>query len=121
MPQFMISVWHASGIQQRPLGSYDSEADMQAAFQAVSTFNESLQAEGAWVYACGLEAPENAVVIDGSADGDPAGSKGPYAEASAHLGGFWVVEAPGPEQARELAARASAACGNRVELRRLQG
>lgn len=121
MPQFMISVWHAPGTQQRPLGPYDSKEDMQAAFQAVSEFNESVQAEGAWVFACGLTAPEESSVVDGTAGGDPTVTRGPYAEASAHLGGLWIVEVPSLGLAREVAARASAACGQRVEVRQLQG
>ncbi|MDI3330347.1 MAG: YciI family protein [Micrococcus sp.] len=121
MPQFMISVWHAPGTQQRALGPYDSEEAMHAAFQAVSEFNESLQAEGAWVFACGLTAPEESSVVDGTNGGEPTVTKGPYAEASAHLGGLWVVEVNVPDQAHELAARASAACGQRVEVRQLQG
>lgn len=121
MPQFMISVWHAPGVQQRPLGPYESEEDMQAAFQAVSEFNESLQAAGVWVFGCGLTAPEESAVVDGTGAGDAVVQSGPYAQAPAHMGGLWVVEAPSREHAQELAARASAACGQRVEVRQLQG
>lgn len=121
MPQFMISVWHAPGTQQQALGPYDSEEAMQAAFQAVSEFNESLQAVGAWVFACGLTAPEESSVVDGTEEGEPTVTRGPYAEASAHLGGLWVVEVTAAEEVHDLAARASAACGQRVEVRQLQG
>ncbi len=121
MPQFMISVWHAPGTQLQPLGPYDSEEAMYAAFQAVSEFNASLQAEGAWVFACGLTAPEESTVVDGTDRGEPTVVPGPMAEASAHLGGLWVVEVTVPDQVHELAARASAACGQRVEVRQLQG
>ncbi|QCU79153.1 hypothetical protein E7744_14205 [Citricoccus sp. SGAir0253] len=120
MPQFMISVWHAPGIQQRPTGPYGSEEEMQAAFQAVGEFNEQLQAEGAWVFACGLDAPELASVVDGRRE-EPRVTQGPLAKSMESMGGFWIVEASGPEQAREIATRASRACGQRVELRPLQG
>lgn len=39
----------------------------------------------------------------------------------AQLGGFWIVEAPDEAAARTLAGEASYACGQPVELRRLQG
>ncbi|MDY6055047.1 hypothetical protein [Micrococcus sp.] len=48
-------------------------------------------------------------------------TQGPLAAADQHLGGFWIVEAAHDDAARALAARASHACGQRVELRRLQG
>jgi hypothetical protein len=121
MPQFMISVWHAPGTQQRPLGPYGSEEDMLAAFQAVGEFNAWLQAEGAWVFACGLSAPEESSVVDGTDGNDPTVTPGPLAEASVHMGGLWVVEAAVLEHAHQLAARASAACGQQVEVRQLQG
>jgi hypothetical protein len=121
MPQFMISVWHAPGTQQRSLGPYESEEDMLAAFQAVSEFNAWLQAEGAWVFACGLSAPEESSVVDMTDGSEPTVTPGPLAEASDHMGGLWVVEVTVLEQAHLLAARASAACGQRVEVRQLQG
>jgi hypothetical protein len=121
MPQFMISVWHAPGTQQRPLGPYDSEEAMLAAFQAVSEFNEFLQAEGAWVFACGLTAPEESFVVHGANGAEPTVMQGPLAEASEHMGGLWVVEVAVAEQVHDVAARASAACGQRVEVRQLQG
>jgi hypothetical protein len=47
--------------------------------------------------------------------------QGPLAEASEHMGGLWVVEVAVAEQVHDVAARASAACGQRVEVRQLQG
>jgi hypothetical protein len=37
------------------------------------------------------------------------------------LGGFWVVEAEDDEAAEALAIEGAQACGNAVEIRRLQG
>ncbi|GAA4759079.1 YciI family protein [Citricoccus nitrophenolicus] len=120
MPQYLISVWHSPGVQHHETGPYESEAAMQDAFQAVGEFNEALQAEGAWVLAGGLVPPEESVVVDGTRGAEPVITDGPFTHAQQHMGGFWVVTAAGPEQAEELAARASKACGNRVELRPFQ-
>lgn len=120
MPQYLMSVWHSPGVQHRETGPYASEEEMRAAFQAVGEFNEALRAEGAWVFAGGLVPPEESVVVDGTAGGDPVITDGPFTHAQQHMGGFWVVSAAGPGQAEELAARASKACGNRVELRPFQ-
>jgi hypothetical protein len=120
MPQYLMSVWHSPGVQHRETGPYESKEAMQAAFQAVGEFNEALQAEGAWIFAGGLVAPDESVVVDGRKGGDPVITDGPFTQAQQYMGGFWVVEAAGPEQAEELAARASKACGTRVELRPFQ-
>ena len=42
---------------------------------------------------------------------------GPFSEAKEQLGGFWVVEAPDLDAALALAARGSAACRTKVEVR----
>lgn len=120
MPQYLLSVWHSPGVQHHATGPYESEEAMRAAFQAVGEFNDYLQAEGAWVLAGGLVPPEESVVVDGTGAGDPVITDGPFTQAQQHMGGFWVVTAAGPERAEELAARASKACGTRVELRPLQ-
>ena len=121
MPQYLLSVWHSPGVQHHETGPYESEEAMQAAFAAVGAFNEALQAEGVWVFAGGLVPPEQSVVVDGTREGEPVITDGPFTQAQQHMGGFWVVEATGPEHAEDLAARASKACGNRVELRPFQG
>lgn len=120
MPQYLLSVWHSPGVQHRETGPYASEEAMQAAFQAVGEFNDALRAEGFWVFAGGLVAPEESIVVDGTQDGAPVVTDGPFTQSQQHMGGFWVVTAAGPEQAEGLAARASKACGTRVEVRPIQ-
>lgn len=43
------------------------------------------------------------------------------AGAPVELGGFWIVEAENDEAAYATAERGQAACGQRLEVRRLQG
>ena len=45
---------------------------------------------------------------------------GPYLETKEVLGGFWIVDVPDLDAALELAAKGSAACQGRVEVRPFQ-
>lgn len=91
-----------------------SGTDEEAA--AIDVFNERLQAEGHWVFAGGLGAPESATVIDHRGD-DIIITDGPFVETKEHVAGFWIWEAPDLDVALELAAAGSKACNRRLEVR----
>lgn len=113
---------HAGG------AAYDSEDAMRLAFERVAAFNDTLQSSDALVTAGGLAPPEEAVTVDATAAPGPEEvtararvAEGPASPEGAQLGGFWIVAAPDDAAARALAGQASYACGQPVELRRLQG
>jgi hypothetical protein len=83
---------------------------------AIDEFNARLQAEGHWVFAGGLAAPRAATVID-NRKGAALVTDGPFVETKEHYVGFWIIEAPSPEVAFELAAEGSKQCNRKVELR----
>ena len=83
---------------------------------AIDVFNDRLRAEGHWVFAGGLAAPETATVID-NRDGRALITDGPFVESKEHMAGFWVFEAADLDVALELAAAGSQACNRRVEVR----
>ncbi|MBY8874578.1 YciI family protein [Micromonospora sp. PLK6-60] len=87
---------------------------------AIDVFNEQLQADGHWVFAGGLAAPDTATVVD-ARHGEPVFTDGPYLESKEHIAGFWIVEAPDLDVALRLAAGGSKSCNRRVELRPLLG
>ena len=87
---------------------------------AIDEFNDSLRANGHWIFAWGLESPEMSVVIDNRADAGQV-SKGPLHNLDEYVAGFWLIEADDFEKARELAAAGSKACNRKVELRKLHG
>lgn len=122
MAQFMISVFHDPGIQSSG-EAYQSEDDMQRAFEAVAAFNQDLQDAGQLILAGGLTPPEAAHTVDatGAAGNSPAVSPGPRVSSGPALGGFWIVEVVSEAGALELAAKASAACGQPLEVRALAG
>lgn len=87
---------------------------------AIDAFNDSLRADGQWVLAGGIASPGESVVVDGRG-GEVTVTAGPLHDTSDYVSGFWIVSAEDLHGARELAARGSAACRRRVELRPLLG
>ena len=105
MPQYLMSV--LAGTTDRATGEESA---------AIDGFNDRLEADGHWVFAGGLAAPDTATVVDGR-DGEPVYTDGPYLESKEYLAGFWVIEAPDLDVALRLAGSGSKACNRRVEVR----
>jgi hypothetical protein len=84
--------------------------------EAITAFNKKLKADGYWVFAGGLAAPNTATVID-NRNGDPVVTDGPFVEAKEHLAGLWIWEAPDLDVALKLAAEGSKACNRKIEVR----
>ena len=86
----------------------------------VTAFNKRLQADGYWVFAGGLCGTETATVVD-NRGGQPIVSDGPFVETKEYLGGFWVWEVPDLDVALRLAAKPSAACARKIDIRPFDG
>src|SRR5215475_4608984 len=83
---------------------------------AIDAFNEELRAEGHWVFAGGLGAPDTATVVDGRG-GEAMFTDGPFLESKEYVAGFWIIEAPDLDVALKLAAEGSKSCNRKVEVR----
>jgi hypothetical protein len=83
---------------------------------AIDAFNDRLQAEGYWVFAGGLGAPDTATVID-NRGGEAVFTDGPFVESKEYLAGFWILEAPDLDVALALATEGSKACNRKIEVR----
>jgi hypothetical protein len=83
---------------------------------AVTAFNRRLRADGHWIFAGGLAAPESATVIDNRADA-AVFSDGPFIETKEHLAGLWIIEAADLDEALKLGAEASKHCNRKLEVR----
>ena len=94
-------------------------ADFQPMFEAVEAFNEKVRAEGAWVFAGGLQPIETTTTVDNTG-AETVITDGPYVESKEWIGGFWVIEAPDLDAALKWAAEGSKACQGRVEVRPFQ-
>jgi hypothetical protein len=103
--QYLVSVIHDAA----SLATADEMA-------AIDVFNGRLQAEGHWVFAGGLAAPDSATVIDNRGE-EAMVTDGPFVESKEYLAGFWIIEAADLDVALRLAAEASKACNRKVEVR----
>jgi hypothetical protein len=83
---------------------------------AIDAFNDRLQAEGHWVFAAGLAAPNSATVIDNRGE-EAIFTDGPFLESKEYLAGFWIMEAADLDVALKLAAEGSKACNRKIEVR----
>ena len=108
---YLPAGWRA---YERVVGIIRDEMD------AIDTFNEKLQANGHWVFAGGLGAPDTATVVDGRGD-EPTITDGPFVESKEYLAGFWIITAPDLDAALRLAAEGSKACNRKLELRPFLG
>lgn len=118
MSQYLLSVHHDTDGDdpfETPL------EEMQPVFEAVDAFNQKLHAEGAWVFAGGLQHIDATTTVDATGGGEPVLTDGPYAESKEWMGGFWVIEAPDLDAALRWAAEGSAACRGKVQVRPFQG
>jgi len=82
----------------------------------IDAFNDRLVAEGHWVFAGGLGAPDTATVIDNRGE-QAIFTDGPFLESKEYLAGFWILEAPDLDVALKLAAEGSKACNRKLEVR----
>jgi len=99
-----------AGWQDAGIGTWPP-ADIKAHIQFMHDFNQQLKADGNFVDAQGLDLPSEARVVRAKADGSPAVTDGPFAEAKEFLAGFWIIDVESTEQAHAIAARISAAPG----------
>src|ERR1700761_3129555 len=83
---------------------------------AIDVFNDGLRAEGHWVFAGGLGAPDPATMID-NRGGEAIVTDGPFVESKEYMAGFWIIEAADLDVALKLAAEGSKACNRKVEVR----
>ncbi len=107
--RFLIAVIHDT-----------SETASSDEMAAIDVFNDSLIANGHWEFACGIDGPSTATVID-NRNGAGLVSAGPLVEWPEYMSGLWIIEAADLEQAQQLATEGSKACNRKVELRPLLG
>ena len=85
---------------------------------AIDAFNDQLRANGQWIFAWGLQAPETATVID-NRNGLNTETGKPHFNSKEHYSGLWLIEVTDAATAKKLAYEASKACNRKVELRPL--
>jgi hypothetical protein len=120
--QFLVNVIDDG--QAAAVGNTYSATDAEAA--AVDAFNERMA--DAIVFAAGVSAPADAIVVDArgdTADTTPGhaapghATTGPATSVDEYVAGFWVMDFPDAERAARVAHQASQACNRKIELRPL--
>lgn len=90
----------------------------QSEMEAIDAFNQKLQDNQHWIFACGLEAPGKVKLIDNTNDQQLVENR-PMFIAAENISGFWLINAKDEEEGLALALEASKACNRKVELRPL--
>ena len=83
---------------------------------AIDAFNDSLQENGHWITAAGINHGAAATILDNRGSAGIV-TNGSLYDSAEHYSGFWLIEAADQAQALELAAAGSKACNRKVELR----
>jgi len=87
-----------------------SKEDLQRNLEFMQGFNEELQHAGVSVDTKGLARPQEAKIVRAGDRGE-AVTDGVFPESKEFLAGYWVIDVENPDQAYNIAARASAAPG----------
>ena len=91
----------------------------QAAIDAMTKYNESLQKAGVLLALDGLHPPSMGARVSFSG-GKPKVTDGPFAEAKEVLGGYWMIQVKSKEEAIEWARRAPMSDNEIIEVRQVQ-
>jgi len=87
-----------------------SKEDLQRNVAFMGGFSKELKDSGVFVATEGLGWPGDAKIVRAGKDGEPI-TDGVFPEAKEFLAGYWIIDVENPEQAYEIAAKASAAPG----------
>jgi len=88
--------------------------DVAAMYEFMGRWNQELVESGEFVDAKGLAAPVHTRRLQGSKNGVPVVTDGPYPETQEVLAGYTIVECDSFDRATEIAARITKAPGPEV-------
>ena len=109
MTQFLVAIHHPD--------DFDPSAESEATVRAIDALNVEMAAAGAVVFVGGLTPVRKAKSLRAQPDGKGLITDGPYLETKEHIGGFWVLEVAGLDEALEWGRKAVVACRAPVEVR----
>ena len=87
-----------------------SKEDLQANVSFMRAFSKELKDSGVFVSTEGLGWPSEAKLVRAGKNGEPI-TDGVFPESKEFLAGYWIIDVESPEQAYQVAARASQAPG----------
>ena len=89
----------------------------EAMSRDINALNDEMVAAGVRVFVGGLRPASHARSVRAQGNGKILVTDGPYLEAKEHVGGLWVLEVAGPDDALEWGRKAAVACRAPVEVR----
>ena len=116
MTHYLLSV-HTGGDQPRQA---PNEEEMRAYSDRINALEDEMRRASALVFSGRLDDPHTAAVVR-STNGTVHTTDGPFLEAKEAIGGFYIIEAPTEDAAREWAAKTSAVVGMPIEIRPFTG
>src|SRR5689334_12320873 len=108
MPQYLVSGYLPD--------DFDPSTQDQATIEAIHALNREMIAAGVRRYAGGLGAAKS---VRSQANGEVLITDGPYLETKEHVGGFWILETAGLDEAVAWARKGAKACRFGVEVREI--
>jgi hypothetical protein len=109
MPQYLVAIHHPD--------NYDGSAEDEAMHRDIGALNVEMVAAGVRIFVGGLTPASRAKSLRAQPDGKVLVTDGPYLETKEHIGGFWVLEAAGLDEALAWGRKAAVACRVPVEVR----
>lgn len=101
----------------RSLG-YDAFSEENSKMgQEIDDLNDEMVEAGVRVFVGGFQPPETASGITLASDGSTDVKPGLYLQGNEFVGGFWVLEVSGADEAIEWGKKAAKACRANVEIR----
>ncbi len=90
----------------------------EAEMKAINIFNDYLRNNGHWITAEGIDSPDKSTIVDNRNDSNILLPES-LVKSNENYSGFWLINVPSNEVAKQLAAKASKSCNRKVELRPL--
>jgi hypothetical protein len=99
----------------KELGALDEAAGKDLTRRSID-YDKDLERRGVYITSDALQGPETARIVR-ARDGKVSTTDGPYAETKEHLGGFILIDAPGMDEAVEIAANIPVGQYGTIEVR----
>ncbi len=109
MAQYLVAIHHPD--------NYDPSTEDEAMSRAIDVLNEEMILAGVRIFVGGLYPASSAKSLRTEPNGQLLITDGPYLKTKEHVGGFWVLEVSGLDEALEWGRKATLACRAPVEVR----
>jgi hypothetical protein len=111
MPQYLLASYLPD--------DFDPSTVTEAMIEEIHALNREMIAAGVRKFACGISPAGSAKTVRKKSDGTVLVTDGPYLETKEHIGGFWILEAAGMDEALAWTRKGAISCDAVGEVREL--